>query len=843
MRKRTRQTAALLLALVMVMGTFAGCKKKAEEDPDNGNKIDMTADYVYVPEYTSLPEEIQDISNPCIIGDKIYFSSYVQVWPDGSIVTQEERDQYYQDLNDFYTEQFSRLESGEISDEDFSRITPPMQGFSDEIRLYSVKTDGSDFTSLDAFTPVEIPVGRYSSSGVSRMGIGPSENLYVLEVTYESIFDTPEGFDETLGNIWDYHVEDKNNFYITTLDETGAKLQQIHLNSYIGNLPPNTYFYINYFAFDEAGNLYFDCGEQGFYVVDPNGELLFKLEMESWINGCINLADGGVGVVVYDEENMGYVAKPIDLAAKGWGEAVPLPLNAYEFMPGGKDFDFCYNTGISLFGYDIETGIETKVITWLNNSIDGNSIRYCKVEENGDLFVISSNYESERVKHEVARLVKTPASEVTQKEPIVLACNYFDYQLRGAVLEFNRTNPNYRIEIHDYSEYNTGYDYMAGVTKLNTEIISGNVPDIIITSELPVKQYAAKGLLEDLYTFIDNDASLSRDDLVLSVFEAMESSGELYMITPSFNLITIAGMASVLGTEPGWTMTELMALIEAHPEADYPLGQYITRESIFNELLNYSMDSYVDWATGECSFDTEDFKSLLEFAMLFPEQTYYETYGVASSSSIAVMDTAMPMPIEEEYLDENTLLAEGRMLAKLFYMYDFYEYQYRNAALGGDIVFKGIPTEDGGGSVAQLGTSIAMTTSCKNKEGAWEFMRTLLTEEFQLNNWGIPTNRNVLDEKLEAMMKQEYDDEGKPIPYGSVGVMNGEEIYYYALSEQEKDQILQIIDNVKYTASYDNSLLDIVREEAGAFFAGEKSVNDAAAYIQSRMMLYVNEQR
>ena len=41
----------------------------------------------------------------------------------------------------------------------------------------------------------------------------------------------------------------------------------------------------------------------------------------------------------------------------------------------------------------------------------------------------------------------------------------------------------------DYSQFNTEDDYSAGVTKLNTEIISGNVPDIFVSDQLPIEQY------------------------------------------------------------------------------------------------------------------------------------------------------------------------------------------------------------------------------------------------------------------------------------------------------------------------------------------------------------------
>ena len=51
--------------------------------------------------------------------------------------------------------------------------------------------------------------------------------------------------------------------------------------------------------------------------------------------------------------------------------------------------------------------------------------------------------------------------------------------------------------VKDYAEYSSDGDPSAGLTKLNTEIISGNAPDLIANDmTMPLRQYAAKGLLE-----------------------------------------------------------------------------------------------------------------------------------------------------------------------------------------------------------------------------------------------------------------------------------------------------------------------------------------------------------
>ncbi len=48
------------------------------------------------------------------------------------------------------------------------------------------------------------------------------------------------------------------------------------------------------------------------------------------------------------------------------------------------------------------------------------------------------------------------------------------------------------------------------------------------------------------------------------------------------------------------------------------------------------------------------------------------------------------------------------------------------------------------------------------------------------------------------------------------------------------------VDSVYY---FDEAIYDIVADMAGAYFAGDRSLDDTAAQIQSRVTLYVNENR
>lgn len=135
------------------------------------------------------------------------------------------------------------------------------------------------------------------------------------------------------------------------------------------------------------------------------------------------------------------------------------------------------------------------------------------------------------------------------KESITLAAIYIDYDIQDMIVKFNRSNDQYRIEVKDYSEYNNDQDgWDAGQTKLNTEILSGNLPDIFCLNGLNYRQLASKGLLEDLYPYIDADSELSRDDFFPSVLQAFEEDGKLCTTLSGIYINSVIGASSVVAT-------------------------------------------------------------------------------------------------------------------------------------------------------------------------------------------------------------------------------------------------------------------------------------------------------
>ncbi|MDR1132442.1 MAG: extracellular solute-binding protein [Oscillospiraceae bacterium] len=839
--KKSSRAAGRALSLLMVFavsaGLLSGCGNKNAEGAG-------LSEYVYVPHYTKLPEEITDISSPCMAGDTIYFSASLPVHADGTPATQEEVDA----MNGYetYTKIASSgaygtatvAEAGTAPGAELDTSDITYKNF-----LYSIKADGTDYKKLPDYVPLDAGDDPYSYAGLDRLVADAKGDIWVAESVSKTIFDLPEGFDADTQDPWEYYVNDERSSYIRKLSGTGAELASVDLGQYIARSQEEEaryggYFYINAMLTDSAGNLYISADEGAVYVFGPDAEFLFKLKTDGWISGLVRVKDGSIGaptnVQSADGESYSMVIKTIDPAAKDWGEEYPAPSDVWQTSDGGDTYDFCYTDSSSLFGYSTETEASEKILTWLNCDVDGDSVRFSTVRDNGDVFAISQDYSGDGdASLEIVTLAKTLRSAVKQKTVLTLATLYLDYNLRRQLLKFNKTSEDYRIEIQDYSEFNTGEDYNAGATKLSTEIISGKIPDLIDVSNLPFKQYAAKGLLEDLYAYIDADAGLSREDLIPAILGVLETDGKLYQLATSFSVSSIVASPGVAGPEPGWTMDELQQILNDNPQADYPFGMDMTKEGIFQYIAMLNIDRYLNWQTGECRFNSDDFKKLLAFANTFPEREENQAgYGK-----------------EIEWIDSSVLIRDGRQLFTIFGAGDFDSFQYYKASHGGQIVFKGFPSESGdGGGVAQMSGGIAMTSACRDKDGAWQFVRALISEDYQESlNWNFPVNRKAFDKKLAEAMKQEYttDENGERVPVsrGGMSIDDGAMVEFYAITQEEADQIRALIDSVTGTFNYDQSMMELINEEAAYYFAGEKTVDETADIIQSRMTLYINEQR
>ena len=703
--------------------------------------------------------------------------------------------------------------------------------------LYFITKDGK-LEPLPKYVPVP-PMANpenykdfYSYQNLGTPIVNADGNLMLLQMEGAGWFEGPESVYGTEEQYTGDYYHNEQNYDVVILSPEGEELSRAPVDLDTTNTWLNTYN----IAKDLDGNLIVVM-EMTLQAIAPDGSIAWSMQLDNYVNSMVTLADGSVAVMLFGDK--GPELRPIDFEKKELGESFPIPDSAWTLFPGDENYDFYYTSGMFLYGFKLGEAEPVPVLNWMSCDINGDSVasQALKISSDGSIMGITTDYSGGSIDTQLFTLTRVPADSLPKKQILTVAQLEYnpDYQLTNRMVRFNRSHDNVRLEYLDYSQYNTESDFTAGITKFNTEVMAGNLPDIIPTNQIAYRQIASKGLLEDLYPYLDKDPELKREDFFPNLLSALEVNGGLYQVVSGFSVETLCGAASIVGDTPGWTYDDFNAALEKMPEGCTPLEPYVTRDQVMSSLLYADMDSFVDWTTGKVNFESDNFKQLLQFVKQFPAEYNWDEHDNSESTQ--------------------DLLRQGRQMLTQTYLYGLDSILWNGANFGGQATYIGWPTSSGVGSIMRFENGFAMSRSCADKDAAWEFFRSMLTESGQTNQYNIPSNRNVFNKQLEDFMTPRYrkdadgnillDENGEKIEEsrGSWIDDSGVEHHIYAMTQEQADEVLSIIETCTKVASYDTSIYDIVNEQAQAFFAGQKSVDEVARLIQSKANIYVNEQR
>ena len=401
---------------------------------------------------------------------------------------------------------------------------------------------------------------------------------------------------------------------------------------------------------------------------------------------------------------------------------------------------------------------------------------------------------------------------------------------------FNREHKGeVQIEVRDYTKLSEGGKQ--GVDLLMTEITAGRGPDIIElgtsgeTSQLSYRRLAEQGYLEDLWPYIEEDPGLGRGEngLLKGVLEAplqaAKINGGLYAIFEKVQLHTLVGAKSVVGDHPGWTPEELLNIFAAMPDGSVILEDYhnwkdpSVKQRFFTSLLYGFSDLFIDWEEGKCFFDGDRFRSLLELTSCLPDQHDLERV------------CANQLEAQSEHFNR---LRDGVVMLEDTGFGNMVEWRTRYDWFFGGSSYVGYPVDDGssGSYFEPVGIKLAMSSTCRNKEAAWLYMRQMY---YSLGKYGqgIDVGKMLYRRELRAAMTD--------LCYTRIGT---EIVQFPPLTRKEHARIQELCDSTaRSSLLVDQELVDLVMEAAGPYFAGDKTLDETVRLIQSRAELYVNENR
>lgn len=699
-----------------------------------------------------------------------------------------------------------------------------------------VHNDGTVAT-LPNFVPVQPdanPNGYkdfYSYRTLGHPILNSDGTLAVLERRETGWYTGPDavyGNEAYYENSYFYH---ETGLDYVILDSTGAELSR----AAVALDPGDDYLNISAVAPGRDGSILATM-EQTLLCIGKDGSVLWTADAGDNLTGLVTLADGSIGVTGYQGGST--VLRMVDLDAHSLGEGRSIPDTVWAPISGNGDYDLFFSGGLSLFGLRLGED-PVPILNWLDCDINGQILdaEALSVDADGTVRGLVSDYVDGREVTQLFSIRSVPEDAVPQKTVLTLAQLQFypDYSLVNRILRFNRSHDNVRIAFRDYSLYSTDENPTGAQAALLEDILSGNAPDMIPVGELPYRQLASLGVLEDLYPRLDADRELKRDDFLPNVLTALECGGGLYQAVSGFTVDTLIGPSSLVGTTPGWTWDSFFAAYERMPSGASVLDPYMLRDDVLNILLSAESDRFVDWQAAECDFENDEFKQLLRFVSLFPENV--DGNAVDASQDLG-----------------DRFLAQSQMLAQTF-LYS------PDALLWNSIGLEdvgctciGWPVGEGVGSILRPDAGFAMSSSCRDKDAAWEFLRSMLTEDGQREVSSLPTNRLVLEARLQELMTVEYltdaagnrllDEAGQPLQQSRVTWYDDEGVQHniYSMTQAQTDQVRQIIENSSLLAGNDSGIFRIVSEQAHRFFSGELSADDAARLVQSNVSDYMRGQ-
>ena len=516
------------------------------------------------------------------------------------------------------------------------------------------------------------------------------------------------------------------------------------------------------------------------------------------------------------------------------GTARPLTGSAGKLCDGNEKYDFLYTSGDSLYGWSREASAPEKLLSWSGAGVDRGQVQALALLPDGQGAAVLREG-MWQASYSLARLAPAGEDALAGRTVLTLATMGLDSETRARVLEFNRTSGTHRIEVRDYSEYNTAEDTSAGVSKLNTEILAGGMPDLLDVNGISLRRYAARGLLEDLWPYIESDPSLGREGVMEKVLQAAEIGGKLYRVFPRFTIETAAGAPSVVGDKMGWTLEDLRAALAKQPAGCSVLGPNETKTSIFETMFADSLDRFVDWEAGTASFDSPEFRAILEFCASFPDQARSQGEENVSPYTWAVRGEQMLLPV---------------------HLGDLASIQLYRSLFGGEAAFVGYPGESGAVRFQAEG-GLAMSASCQDKDGAWAFLRQALLpggEQFMVYTADFAVNRADFEREAQESMEVNYlldedgntitGPDGEPMTEGTAYiVIDTMAIMLKPATQEDYDQVMALYEAAEGFAERDENIWAIARECAASCFSGDRTAGDAARMIQNRVELYLNEQK
>ncbi len=382
----------------------------------------------------------------------------------------------------------------------------------------------------------------------------------------------------------------------------------------------------------------------------------------------------------------------------------------------------------------------------------------------------------------------------------------------------NRSHPGCVVSVETGLSEEAGLTADDAVKTLNTEILAGTGPDLLILDGMAAEQYCESGLLLDLRDVLREAAET--DGVYEKIAYTYEDDGAVCAVPARFCFPVMAGGEDTISriADLDSLADEVRSLKEQHPEQTSITGLY--DEGLLEYLFDFCAPAWVD---GSGQIDTDRLKDFLEIAK---EINDLQKAGVSEADIEAVTGSYL-------YSDDNAELIQPMLVTGGSQSLAFYHSKSLNFSktlLG--LLQDGAYSFDGArGQCADVFIPkeiVAVNAKSRNQESALAFVKEFLSsscqETFKIEDTAYPVNRAAFRAMEEAELKTAESS---------------------GLSEEACregfERISDIIEHLSVRSVTDTVIRDAVTEQGMRFLNGELTLEDAVSGIEQKAGLHMAE--
>ena len=418
--------------------------------------------------------------------------------------------------------------------------------------------------------------------------------------------------------------------------------------------------------------------------------------------------------------------------------------------------------------------------------------------------------------------------------------------IRQAISLYQTANPDIFVK------YDIGMEEGGSVTRddalksLNTKIIAGEGPDVLLLDDMPLDSYIEKGMLQDLRPIIDGLSG--EEELFGNIVDAMETEGSVYAMPLEVSIPVAAGDRKYISQ-----MKDLKSIADAIEQLriDHPGKDLLDICSEQGIMRMFAIACEPAWITKNGEIDRAAISEFLEQSKRIYDaqidglssqtierynnsnQFWLKEFGTTREESKYFRQLVNPI----DYMGGLSYMLCGKVMNSSGYM----SLTSLNKTAGFENTIWAVMNGQSS-NVFCAETLVGISAASKHTELAEDFVKLCFGKEAQSNLFnGFAVNKAAFEESF-AVDESMIGDDGGYL-YFSMSNEEGLSVDYtaYPVNEEQIAEFRKCLEAADTPYLKNSVLEETVYETGTAYLQGRQSLDETVSAIEKKLALYLAE--